>query len=52
MRFYDWMQEVAKQFLARTGIDLHDLPDLSYRDWFDTGMGMEAAINNIELEFS
>ena len=37
-RFEEWMVEADKTLMRNVGISIYDLPDQTYRDWFDEGM--------------
>lgn len=36
--FEQWLKDVNESVRKRTGLDLFDLPDCPYRDWFEDGM--------------
>ena len=36
--FEEWMREVNAIVFEKVGLTLDDLPDQSYRDWFDAGL--------------
>lgn len=36
--FENWMRRVDAVVTARAGVSVHDLPDMSFRDWYDEGI--------------
>jgi len=36
--FRHWMLRVNNSVVIRTGLDVEDLADMPYRDWFDDGL--------------
>ena len=43
MSFVRWMQKVNALVWARVGCSAHDLPDCSFRAWYDDGMSASEA---------
>ena len=43
MDFKQWKREVNKVVVNRIGMGCNDMPDVSYRDWYDDGMSPEEA---------
>jgi len=43
MEFDVWMQDVSNCVKEQSGLDIRDLPDCLYRDWFDDGTEPEEA---------
>lgn len=48
--FWRWMQRVDAELVSRYGAPSDDLPDQSYRDYFDSGMSPEEAVDEISEE--
>jgi len=38
MTFEQWMKRVNVAVMGRVGCSVYDLPDCSFRDWFDDGL--------------
>ncbi len=38
LHFKEWMQNLDRLFTVQYGLSIHDLPDMCFRDWFDSGM--------------
>lgn len=36
--FETWMKAVDSACIKRSGVSIHDLPDVCYRDWYEDGM--------------
>lgn len=45
--FKIWMQGIDEWFTRYIGVTTNDLPDKTYRDWFDSGMSVTEAIRQI-----
>jgi len=43
LSFEAWMQEVDNAVSRRTGMSVHDLPDVPFRDWYDDGVPPRSA---------
>lgn len=43
LSFESWMQEVDNAVSRRTGMSVHDLPDVPFRDWYDDGTSPRSA---------
>jgi len=43
MEFNTWMQDVSDCVEEQSGLDVKDLPDCLYHDWFDDGTEPEEA---------
>ena len=43
MEFNIWLVDVSDCVEEQSGLDIRDLPDCLYRDWFDEGMKPEDA---------
>jgi len=43
MEFDVWMQDVSNCVKEQSGLDIRDLPDCLYHDWFAEGMEPEEA---------
>ena len=43
MEFDAWMQDVDDCVKEQSGLDIRDLPDCLYQDWFDEGVEPEDA---------
>ena len=41
--FQSWMRAVDGYVDGVAGCSVYDLPDCTFRDWFDSGMGAEQA---------
>jgi hypothetical protein len=41
--FDTWMKQVDRAVSAKTGVSVHDLPDCSFRDWYDQGVSASSA---------
>lgn len=50
--FDDWRKSLDLAFLAATGLDLRDMPDCPFSDWYEDGLGPEDAVELalVELE--
>jgi len=48
--FKAWMQKVDKLCTARFGVSVHDLPDMCFRDAFDSEETPRDFVNSIDLE--
>lgn len=42
-QFDFWLSDVRRYVINKTGIDIDDLPDQPYRDWFDEGLEFDMA---------
>lgn len=51
-RFAMWMKEVDDCLAERSGLTSSDLPDASYRDWYETGMDVSVAADLVLEEES
>ena len=38
LSFEEWLKEVDEILWSKVGLSKDDLPDCSYRDWYDEGM--------------
>lgn len=43
LSFEDWMKAVDRAVDQRTGMSVYDLPDMPFRDWYDSGKSAVAA---------
>ena len=43
MSFERWMEKVDQVIGNRVGLSAYDLPDCSFHDWFDDGIGWKKA---------
>lgn len=41
--FESWMENVDRAVAAKTGLRVHDLPDCSFRNWYDDGVRAKSA---------
>lgn len=41
--FEDWMKSVNEWCHAFSGMDIHDLPDCPFADWFEAGVSARSA---------
>lgn len=41
--FDSWLGAVDRIVNERTGVSVHDLPDMPFRDWFDDGVSAKQA---------
>ncbi len=50
--FQGWLAQVSELIAGAMGLALDDLPDQSYRDWFEDGMtprqGAQAVVEQLE----
>jgi hypothetical protein len=44
LRFNEWMAVLDSHVWTKMGVSVHDLPDMSFRDWFDEGISPEQAV--------
>lgn len=45
LRFFEWMNLVSTVLLNKVGLTADDLPDVAYRDWYDSGATYVMAAN-------
>lgn len=45
MSFAEWMKAVDRACAARVGLSIHDLPDVCFRDLFDSGCDPSEAVD-------
>lgn len=43
MPYSRWMHAVDTVVESKTGLSVHDLPDMAYRDWYEDGVTVSAA---------
>jgi len=47
MTFNQWMLQLDRAVSAKIGASVHDLPDMTFRDWFDDGLTIEEAVEEV-----
>ena len=52
MEFETWMNEVDSLLESYLGLVSDDLPDQTYRDWFDVGLEKEQVVQEILSELN
>ena len=53
IEYEQWMRDVDAEVIARTGMSVHDLADVAFRDWYDDGITpAKAAARAIRNEMS
>lgn len=45
-----WMAEVNVLVIRLIGVEVADVPDLPYADWFEDGVSVQRAANRVVLE--
>lgn len=50
--FDEWMKRCDKVLMRTRGMSIHDLPDCTYRDWYDERLKPVFAVNRALSEFT